>query len=107
MPPHGIFLLYPTNDRSVDMMSIHLDVSEIVEVSDQWIPDAIRVMKSGNIFTSAGNFIDVISPRGWVRFVLLYSAPICSLEVVVSGLLKELRIVCRLRKLNRLPNLVD
>jgi len=32
--------------------------------TDQWIPDGIKVVKSGNIYTAAGNFIGVVDPDG-------------------------------------------
>lgn len=51
--------------------------------TDQWIPDGIKVTKSGNIYTAAGNFIDVVDPNG----VLLgkIKTPTFTTNLVFSG----------------------
>ena len=54
-----------------------------VYYTDQWIPDGIKVAKSGNIYTAAGNFIDVVDPQG----VLLgkIRTPTFTTNLVFSG----------------------
>lgn len=57
--------------------------------SDQSSPD---IVKSDNIYTAVGNFIDVVEPESiyWVRLVLLYYETLLRLWF-------GLRIVCYLR----------
>jgi gluconolactonase len=55
----------------------------VVYYADQWIPDGIKVVKSGNIYTAAGNFIDVIDPSG-VLLGKIYT-PTFTTNLVFSG----------------------
>jgi gluconolactonase len=36
----------------------------LVYIADLWVPDGVKVSRSGVIYTSAGIFVDVISPEG-------------------------------------------
>ena len=57
----------PTRHHSIyayDIVKGQLHDKRLVYITDHWVPDGVKVSDSGNIYTAAGIFVDVISPEG-------------------------------------------
>jgi sugar lactone lactonase YvrE len=57
----------PTKHHSIyayDIVDGRLRDKRLVYISDFWVPDGVKVSRSGIIYTAAGIFVDVISPEG-------------------------------------------
>ena len=57
----------PTRHHSIyayDIVNGQLHDKRLVYITDYWVPDGMKVSKSGNLYTAAGIFVDVISPEG-------------------------------------------
>ena len=57
----------PSKHHSIyayDIVDGLLHNRRLIYISDLWVPDGVKVSRSGIIYTSAGIFVDVVSPGG-------------------------------------------